>query len=619
MNAHKITSFYSYKGGVGRSMAVANVAVMLALRGERVLVLDFDLEAPGLHRYFRPWLKVEDGQGGETELVAGVVDFFEELRLRLLARFSSENSYDPTEESTREVCRSIVHETTRKYTGYALSVGRGGGKNIDFLPAGYFDDNFQNRVREFDWVTFFETFPEVFELLRSVWKERYDHILIDSRTGLTDIGSITTMILPDQLAVVFAPNEQSLHGGIEIARQAIEMRQQTSESPLMIFPLVARVDGDDSVQRRDWLSDIGKRWSNFFKLAYGWNELNLLRYFEEVHIPHSSYYAYGEHIAVDEMIDVRGRDTVAGKYASFVRVVDQGSVLKWIANTRPDVDRPYDRAWLVGVDAEIRIPAEFFVEFQVQSPRKFDANLRQMLRSRGDMAKWQDVAKELDEGVRELVRDFRGDLHVYVSAPYPAAILVGRFLNEHLRIAPVHLYQFDSHTHKWMVFSSPTFGSSSANSERWFQEPEIEEQKGRGGPVLWAIEGSQLLAQTTLRELAEQIQATATVRCKPRKSGSLKTFFEARQSTLELRQTLEYIHSSYPMAPIHLVTTAPVAMVVELGRMLSSSVYASFVVHQYDPQSANYFPVLDVMKPFSAFPLHFGESTRGRRTRKKNP
>ncbi|HEY6248366.1 MAG TPA: AAA family ATPase, partial [Candidatus Angelobacter sp.] len=50
---HVIT-FYSYKGGTGRSMAVANVACVLASRGARVLAIDWDLEAPGLHRFFAP-------------------------------------------------------------------------------------------------------------------------------------------------------------------------------------------------------------------------------------------------------------------------------------------------------------------------------------------------------------------------------------------------------------------------------------------------------------------------------------------------------------------------------------------------------------------------------------
>src|SRR2546423_416248 len=44
---HTVT-FYSYKGGTGRSMALMNVAAILADRGKKVLVVDFDLEAPGI-------------------------------------------------------------------------------------------------------------------------------------------------------------------------------------------------------------------------------------------------------------------------------------------------------------------------------------------------------------------------------------------------------------------------------------------------------------------------------------------------------------------------------------------------------------------------------------------
>src|SRR5438270_2162491 len=48
----EVITFYSYKGGVGRTMALANTAAMLAARGWRVLAADWDLEAPGLHHYF---------------------------------------------------------------------------------------------------------------------------------------------------------------------------------------------------------------------------------------------------------------------------------------------------------------------------------------------------------------------------------------------------------------------------------------------------------------------------------------------------------------------------------------------------------------------------------------
>jgi cellulose biosynthesis protein BcsQ len=51
----KVITFYSHKGGTGRSMALANVACLLARRAEAtkgVLAIDWDLEAPGLHYFF---------------------------------------------------------------------------------------------------------------------------------------------------------------------------------------------------------------------------------------------------------------------------------------------------------------------------------------------------------------------------------------------------------------------------------------------------------------------------------------------------------------------------------------------------------------------------------------
>src|SRR5262249_22921003 len=66
----KIITFYSYKGGTGRSMALANVAFILASHEKKVLMIDWDLEAPGLHRYFQPLLI--DPELTSTE---GLIDF----------------------------------------------------------------------------------------------------------------------------------------------------------------------------------------------------------------------------------------------------------------------------------------------------------------------------------------------------------------------------------------------------------------------------------------------------------------------------------------------------------------------------------------------------------------
>src|SRR5687768_18601726 len=65
-----VITFYSYKGGVGRSMALANIAVLLARRGHRVLAVDWDPEAPGLERYFS-YFSLENEAAGLLRMFAG--------------------------------------------------------------------------------------------------------------------------------------------------------------------------------------------------------------------------------------------------------------------------------------------------------------------------------------------------------------------------------------------------------------------------------------------------------------------------------------------------------------------------------------------------------------------
>src|SRR5262249_33984001 len=68
-----IVTFYSYKGGVGRSFCLANIGTLLANWGYQVLCVDWDLEAPGLHHYFR--------QGSDQDLsqCCGVVELVHEF------------------------------------------------------------------------------------------------------------------------------------------------------------------------------------------------------------------------------------------------------------------------------------------------------------------------------------------------------------------------------------------------------------------------------------------------------------------------------------------------------------------------------------------------------------
>lgn len=62
----KVVTFYSFKGGMGRTTAQAAVAILLAQHGRHVLAIDTDIEAPGLATLFF----------GEDQIERGTVDFY---------------------------------------------------------------------------------------------------------------------------------------------------------------------------------------------------------------------------------------------------------------------------------------------------------------------------------------------------------------------------------------------------------------------------------------------------------------------------------------------------------------------------------------------------------------
>ena len=85
-----VIPFYSYKGGVGRTMALANVAWALAEEHQlRVVAVDWDIEAPGLHGYFG----IED-----RDVQPGLMDLLHEYTALLRGEKGAPDASRPLEE-----------------------------------------------------------------------------------------------------------------------------------------------------------------------------------------------------------------------------------------------------------------------------------------------------------------------------------------------------------------------------------------------------------------------------------------------------------------------------------------------------------------------------------------
>ena len=128
-----ITTFYSYKGGVGRSQLCANIASYLCHRKDKkILLMDWDFEAPGLHYFFNK-SNNDIGNEGTIELL----------------------------ESYTKMMRTVSDISEENYTFYNSAsiiplVQSGGQGKIDLIPAGNYNDSYVFKINNFDWYEFYE-------------------------------------------------------------------------------------------------------------------------------------------------------------------------------------------------------------------------------------------------------------------------------------------------------------------------------------------------------------------------------------------------------------------------------------------------------------------------------
>ncbi len=222
----KIITFYSFKGGVGRTMALANVAFLAARSNQRVLIMDWDLEAPGLAYYFRglsngSWMR-------RLRAAPGVLNVLWEWVNRA-GKVSAENEANTLfqeflEGKSFEKCvQPIVDSEFVGAKGCLHYIGAGSPSIATPNPTPY-----EEALANFSWKAFFEDTSGgvVIQGLRDWAKKNYDLILIDSRTGLADVSGICTMQIPDTVALCFILNRQNIDG---VARVSAAIKKKRGD------------------------------------------------------------------------------------------------------------------------------------------------------------------------------------------------------------------------------------------------------------------------------------------------------------------------------------------------------------------------------------------------------
>jgi MinD-like ATPase involved in chromosome partitioning or flagellar assembly/tetratricopeptide (TPR) repeat protein len=274
----QVVTFYSYKGGTGRTMAMANVAWILASNGYQVLAADWDLESPGLHRFFAPFLD-QSVQGAQ-----GILDMVREYEWRA------------KETDVEEERSAHIAEYTRVQR-YAIPLKHWtfpGGGSLEYLSPGQQNRDYMATLAAVGWDTFHTQLSggEFLDALRSELKEHYDYALIDSRTGLSDVADICTVNLPDVLVDCFTFSEQGIDGASSVARRIEELYGYKG---IRILPVAMRVDPSEQ-ERAEQSRAVAQR--RFEGLPAKMTAAQRRVYWANVEVPYRPYYSYEEVLAV---------------------------------------------------------------------------------------------------------------------------------------------------------------------------------------------------------------------------------------------------------------------------------------------------------------------------------
>ncbi|MEW5986188.1 MAG: ParA family protein [Chloroflexota bacterium] len=320
MSDGTVISFYSYKGGVGRTMALANIGVLLAQWGYRVLMVDWDVEAPGLEFYFQDYINLQT-----TNRQSGLVDL-------IYGRYLREPRHQRLTWEDALIDIPLPDDTI-----------------IRLITAGQRNENYFDRLRRIDLKVFYakQAGGLFFDELREQWKATYDYVLIDSRTGITDFGGISTAQMPDILLILLSPTEQNLSGVVDVARRVIRQRRELPQRySLPIVPILSRFDGtEEYMLGKEWIARCSETLAEIYDnwLPAGVEKRDFL---EGMKIPYISYFSFGEKLPVleESAFDSTGISYAYQSLAALLarKLESAGALLK----NRSSYIRSAQRQWL---------------------------------------------------------------------------------------------------------------------------------------------------------------------------------------------------------------------------------------------------------------------------------
>jgi MinD-like ATPase involved in chromosome partitioning or flagellar assembly len=299
----EIVTFYSFKGGIGRTMALANVAWILAASGKRVLAADWDLESPGLLGFFYPFVDV-----ARLSAAGGVIDMIREF------------DHDTLNDEPHEPDWYARYAQTGRYA-YPLNWPFGGAGSLHLLPAGRQNRDYVTQLSDLHWEEFYDRRHggRFFDAMREDMKRHYDYVLVDSRSGLNEVADICMTHLPDTIVNCFTLTDQAINGAAALARM-ISTRYRNRA--IRILPVPMHVDTTQLAQAEAGRKVAMRRLAGFpSNMTDGQRQ----RYWSAVEVPYQPAYAFEEVLAA--IADPPGLPgTLLAAYQELVVHLSRGAV-----------------------------------------------------------------------------------------------------------------------------------------------------------------------------------------------------------------------------------------------------------------------------------------------------
>lgn len=280
-----IYTFYSYKGGVGRSMALANIGMQFFNQGYTTLLIDWDLEAPGLERYFESRFNLDLKDVADRP---GLCDMLQQYKKNVL---------EPTSEDDETPLAPPVEK-------YIYQLSENNAAKLWLLHAGRRTEgkpwqDYVSFVQAFDWSAFYQDWEGglYLEWLRKELKTIADVILIDSRTGVTEMGGVATQHLSDAVILLFGANYENISNTARMARNfsGEQVKKARGDRDLEIMVVPSRIDDSDSAGYSNFLSRMDEEFRDLRMTALddGYS-------LKEMLIPYLSAFSYREMLIVGD-------------------------------------------------------------------------------------------------------------------------------------------------------------------------------------------------------------------------------------------------------------------------------------------------------------------------------